>query len=63
MLSPDHVIFSAGNTFQILNLKTSDQINMRSTSGGGVGAIAVSQVKLLGLKTVDSYLFTVINLD
>ena len=56
MLSPDHVIFSAGNTFQILNLKTSDQINMRSTSGGGVGAIAVSQVKLLGLKTIISLL-------
>ena len=42
LLSPDHIIFSAGNIFQIVNLKTKEQIHVRSTSGGGIGAIAVS---------------------
>ena len=37
-------MFSAGNTFQILNLKTKEQVNIRSTSGGGIGALAVSPV-------------------
>ena len=41
LLSQDHIIFSAGNMFQILNLKTKEQINLRSTSGGGIGAISV----------------------
>ncbi|XP_057301359.1 cilia- and flagella-associated protein 44-like isoform X2 [Hydractinia symbiolongicarpus] len=41
LLSPDYVIFSTGNYFQILNLKTKKQVNIRSTSGRGIGAIAV----------------------
>ena len=42
LLSPDDVVFSTGNVFQIFNLNTKEQINVRSTSGGGIGAIAVS---------------------
>lgn len=41
ILTTDHIVFSTGNIFQILNVKTKEQINLRSTSGGGIGAIAV----------------------
>lgn len=42
MLDPDTLVFSAGNMTEILNIRTKEQTYLRTTSGGGVGAIAVS---------------------
>ena len=33
--------FAAGNVVELLNLETKEQKYIRSTSGGGIGAIAV----------------------
>ena len=33
--------FAAGNVVELLNLQTKEQTYIRSTSGGGIGAIAV----------------------
>ncbi|XP_070551975.1 cilia- and flagella-associated protein 44-like isoform X2 [Ptychodera flava] len=41
MLDPNTVVFAAGNIVQILNLQTKEQQYLRSSSGGGIGAIAV----------------------
>ncbi|XP_068733143.1 cilia- and flagella-associated protein 44-like isoform X1 [Montipora capricornis] len=41
VLDESSVLFSAGNTAEILNLKTQDQTHIRTTGGGGIGAIAV----------------------
>lgn len=35
------VIFAAGNLVQLVNLRSKEHQYLRSTSGGGVGAIAV----------------------
>ncbi|XP_041471026.1 cilia- and flagella-associated protein 44-like [Lytechinus variegatus] len=41
MLDANTVLFAAGNIVQILNLVTKEQRYVRTTSGGGVGAITV----------------------
>jgi len=41
ILDPDILIFSAGNVAKLLNMKSKEQTYIRTTSGGGVGAIAV----------------------
>ncbi|XP_077985504.1 cilia- and flagella-associated protein 44-like isoform X2 [Glandiceps talaboti] len=41
MLDPNTVIFAAGNIVEILNLQTKEQQYLRTSSGGGIGAIAV----------------------
>ncbi|XP_067037270.1 cilia- and flagella-associated protein 44-like isoform X2 [Acropora muricata] len=41
VLDENCVVFSAGNTVEILNLQTQEQTHIRTTSGGGIGAIAV----------------------
>ena len=52
MLDIETSVFAAGNLVQILNIRTREQIYLRSTSGGGIGAIAVSKnnVELGGIK-------------
>ena len=35
-------MFTTGNFLQVLNIKTKEQINIHTTRGGGMGAIAVS---------------------
>ena len=42
MLDNETAVFSAGNVVQLLNLKTKEQKYLRSVSGGGIGALAVS---------------------
>ena len=42
MLDTDTALFAAGNLIQLLNLRTKEHKYLRSTSGGGIGAIAVS---------------------
>ena len=42
MLDENTAVFAAGNTVQLLNLQTNEQKYIRSSSGGGVGAITVS---------------------
>ena len=42
ILDPDTLIFSAGNLAELINMKTKQQIYIRTTSGGGVGAITVN---------------------
>lgn len=42
VLDENCVLFSAGNTVEILNLKTQEQTHIRTTGGGGIGAVAVS---------------------
>jgi hypothetical protein len=39
-------MFAAGNIVELLNLHTKEQTYIRSTSGGGIGAIAVSILSL-----------------
>ncbi|EDV19473.1 uncharacterized protein TRIADDRAFT_33519 [Trichoplax adhaerens] len=41
MMDTQHVLFSAGNFVQILNLTSGQQQHIRTTGGGGIGAIAV----------------------
>ncbi|KAJ8316119.1 hypothetical protein KUTeg_006133 [Tegillarca granosa] len=45
MLDDRTVIFAAGNLVQILDLQTKEQKYIRSTSGGGIGAITVHPTK------------------
>ena len=45
VLDENSVLFSAGNTVEILNLKTQEQTHIRTTGGGGIGAIAVSTIQ------------------
>ena len=47
MLDEETLIFIAGNFIQLLSIKTKQQTYLRSTSGGGIGAIAVSAQGLL----------------
>ena len=42
MLDTHTCVFAAGNVVQLLNLQTKEQRYLRSTSGGGIGALAVS---------------------
>ena len=42
VLDENSVLFSAGNTVEILNLKTQEQKHIRTTGGGGIGAVTVS---------------------
>ena len=42
ILDKDVVVFAAGNYVQIINLKSKEHKYIRSTSGGGIGAITVS---------------------
>jgi hypothetical protein len=42
MLDEHTFCFAAGNLVQLLNLNTKEQKYIRSTSGGGIGAITVS---------------------
>ena len=48
MLDEETLIFIAGNFIQLLSIKTKQQTYLRSTSGGGIGAIAVSANVLSG---------------
>lgn len=41
LLDEKTVVFAAGNLVQILDLQTKEQIFIRSTSGGGIGALTV----------------------
>ena len=47
VLDEENVLFAAGNTVQILNMKTQQQTHIRTTSGGGIGAVAVSTWNIL----------------
>jgi len=40
-------MFIAGNIIQIVNLRTFQHRYLRSTSGGGIGALAVSSAVLV----------------
>ena len=42
MIDDNTIIFAAGNVVQLLDLQTKEQRYIRSTSGGGIGAITVS---------------------
>ena len=42
MLDENTAVFAAGNVVELLDLKTKEQKYLRSSSGGGIGAIAVS---------------------
>ena len=42
LLDTKTVLFAAGNLVQILDLQTKEQTFIRSSSGGGIGAITVS---------------------
>jgi hypothetical protein len=50
ILDPETLIFSAGNLVELLNMKSREQIYLRTTSGGGIGAIAVIYLPLITLK-------------
>ena len=41
-MDENSVLFAAGNTVEILNLATQEQTHIRTTGGGGIGAVAVS---------------------
>lgn len=41
LLNEKTVVFAAGNLVQIVDLQTKEQTFLRSTSGGGIGAITV----------------------
>jgi hypothetical protein len=41
-MDEDTILFSAGNVVELLNIKTQVQTYFRTTGGGGIGAIAVS---------------------
>lgn len=43
-MDEETVLFSAGNTVELLNIKTQEQSFFRTTGGGGIGAIAVSGI-------------------
>ena len=42
MMDTNTCVFAAGNFVELLNLNTREQSYLRSTSGGGIGALAVS---------------------
>jgi hypothetical protein len=42
IIDKEHIVFIAGNMVEIVNISTKEQQYLRSTSGGGIGAIAVS---------------------
>ena len=42
MLDTNTAIFAAGNVVEVIDLKTKEHHYIRSTSGGGIGALAVS---------------------
>lgn len=41
VLDENCVLFSAGNSVEILNMETQEQTHIRTTGGGGIGAVAV----------------------
>ena len=44
MIDENTALFAAGNVVELLNLETKEQTYIRSTSGGGIGALAVSTI-------------------
>ena len=45
MLDDENILFAAGNVVQILNIKLGQMKYIRTIGNGGVGAIAVSELK------------------
>ena len=42
VVSSEIIVFTTGNFLQVLNVKSKEQVNIHTTHGGGMGAIAVS---------------------
>ena len=47
MLDANTLIFAAGNLVELLNIQTKEQKYIRSTGGGGIGAITVSTKRII----------------
>ena len=51
LLDDNTLMFIAGNVIQIVNMNTHEQKYVRSTTGGGIGAIAVREIQIQQAKT------------
>lgn len=52
MLDNENILFAAGNIVQILNMKLNKTEYIRSSGGGGIGAVAVSYIKVISSQEV-----------